>query len=117
MILYGDSCEGPLRIEATQTTFSSLLLNWRYEQLRQSFLFVAHSRRRYSKPYFDIEVWRFLISRYLIGPLLLLAKTSNRRPHFVGQQVVIHKVPSIFLKDIGMEEEIEGDPLFRPDLG
>ena len=27
------------------------------------------------------------------------------------------KVPSIFLKDIGMEEEIEGDPLFRPDLG
>ena len=27
------------------------------------------------------------------------------------------KVPSIFLKDIGMEEEIEGDPLFRPDIG
>ena len=27
------------------------------------------------------------------------------------------KVPSIFLKDIGMEEEQTDDPLFRPDLG
>ena len=27
------------------------------------------------------------------------------------------KVPSIFLKDIGMEEETVEDPLFRPDLG
>ena len=27
------------------------------------------------------------------------------------------KVPSIFLKDIGMEEEQIDDPLFRPDLG
>ena len=27
------------------------------------------------------------------------------------------KVPSIFLKDIGMEEETVEDPLFRPDIG